>query len=85
MGKKYKKRKRGAALGQNQGINGMQRLHPGQPAGERSTAQCGCNAPEERGGGDVKISPERLAMVAIQFGFADATLVIIGPRIRFRS
>ena len=60
-GQENKKGKRGAALGKNQGIDGVDLVEAGKAAGEGGAAEGGRDAPEEGGGGDVEVAADGLA------------------------
>ena len=70
QGQKCQKRKRGAALGKNQGIDRAQRLNARKAAGKGSSAEVGGNPPQERGGGDVKISADGMRSMGQVIGRA---------------
>ena len=60
-GQENEEGKCGAALGENQGIDGVDLVEAGQAAGEGGAAEGGGDAPEERGGGDVQVAADGLA------------------------
>ena len=68
MGKQNEEGKCGAALGENQGIDGIDLMEAGKAAGEGGAAEGGGDAPEERGGGDVEIAADGLAVWFAQGG-----------------
>ena len=67
-GEENEKGKRGATLGENQGIDGIDLVKAGQAAGEGGAAEGGGDAPEECGGGDVDVAADGLAVRFAQAG-----------------